>query len=154
MTSPKTDITLTGIAYKTAKRGVMNSVFCANVTLERGVENDIFGRPGKRQVTVMSEEQWQIACQQINNDLDWLTRRANLLINGYQFSVDDVGKVIQIGDDLQLIITGETDPCKKMEQAYSGLEQALTPDWRGGVTCRVKKPGLIQQDDIVTIITL
>ena len=154
MQQPKIDITLAAIAYKTAKRGVMNSVFCANVTVERGVENDIFGRPGKRQVTVMSKEQWQIACQQIGNDLDWLTRRANLMISGYQFSAADVGKVIQIGDDLQLIITGETDPCKKMEQAYSGLEQALTPNWRGGVTCKVIASGLIQQDDIVTIKTL
>lgn len=154
MKSPNTDINLAGIAYKTAKRGVMNQVFCANVTVERGVENDIFGRPGKRQVTVLSKEQWQIACQQINSDLDWLTRRANLLVSGYQFSASDVGKVIQVGDDLQLVITGETDPCKKMELAYSGLEHALTPDWRGGVTCKVKRPGLIQQDDIVTITTL
>jgi MOSC domain-containing protein YiiM len=76
------------------------------------------------------------------------------MISGYQFSAADVGKVIQIGDDLQLIITGETDPCKKMEQAYSGLEQALTPNWRGGVTCKVIASGLIQQDDIVTIKTL
>lgn len=144
-------ITLEAIAYKTAKRGIMKPAFCANVTVERGVENDIFGRPGKRQVTVMSQQQWQIACQQIDADLDWLTRRANLLISGYQFSAADVGKVISIGRDLQLLITGETDPCKKMEIAHPGLEQALRPDWRGGVTCRVIQAGLIQPDDLVTV---
>lgn len=144
-------ITLEAIAYKTAKRGVMKPTFCANVTVERGVENDIFGRPGKRQVTVMSQQQWQLACEQINADLDWLTRRANLLISGYQFSMADVGKVISIGTDLQLQITGETDPCKKMEMAHPGLEQALLPDWRGGVTCRVIQAGLIQPDDLVTV---
>jgi MOSC domain-containing protein YiiM len=144
-------ITLEAIAYKTAKRGIMKPAFCANVTLERGVENDIFGRPGKRQVTVMSQQQWQIACEQIDADLDWLTRRANLLISGYQFSAADVGKVISIGQDLQLHITGETDPCKKMEISHPGLEQALRPDWRGGVTCRVIQAGLIQPDDLVTI---
>ncbi|MGI2171546.1 MOSC domain-containing protein [Shewanella sp. MF05960] len=144
-------ITLEAIAYKTAKRGIMKPAFCANVTLERGVENDIFGRPGKRQVTVMSKQQWQIACQQIDADLDWLTRRANLLISGYQFSMADVGKVISIGLDLKLLITGETDPCKKMEIAHPGLEQALRPDWRGGVTCRVIQAGLIQPDDLVTV---
>ena len=144
-------ITLEAIAYKTAKRGVMKATFCANVTVERGVENDIFGRPGKRQVTVMSHQQWQLACEQINADLDWLTRRANLLISGYQFSMADVGKVISIGTDLQLQITGETDPCKKMEMAHPGLEQALLPDWRGGVTCRVIQAGLIQPDDLVTV---
>ena len=144
-------ITLEAIAYKTAKRGIMKPAFCANVTLERGVENDIFGRPGKRQVTVISQQQWQIACEQIDADLDWLTRRANLLISGYQFSATDVGKVISIGQDLQLHITGETDPCKKMEISHPGLEQALRPDWRGGVTCRVIQAGLIQPDDLVTI---
>ncbi|GGP98251.1 MOSC domain-containing protein [Shewanella ulleungensis] len=144
-------ITLEAIAYKTAKRGIMKPAFCANVTLERGVENDIFGRPGKRQVTVISQQQWQIACEQIDADLDWLTRRANLLISGYQFSAADVGKVISIGQDLQLHITGETDPCKKMEISHPGLEQALRPDWRGGVTCRVIQAGLIQPDDLVTI---
>lgn len=142
---------LAAIAYKTAKRGKMNQVFCANVTLERGVENDVFGRPGKRQVTVLSQQQWQIACKQINADLDWLARRANLLITGHEFSADDVGKTLQIGADLQLLITGETDPCKKMEAAFAGLEQALTPDWRGGVTCKVIQAGLIQPDDPVTL---
>lgn len=142
---------LAAIAYKTAKRGKMNQVFCANVTLERGVENDVFGRPGKRQVTVLSQPQWQIACKQINADLDWLTRRANLLITGHEFSADDVGKTLQIGADLQLLITGETDPCKKMQDAFAGLEQALTPDWRGGVTCKVIQAGLIQPDDPVTM---
>ncbi len=44
-------ITLEAIAYKTAKRGVMKPTFCANVTVERGVENDIFGRPGDRYVS-------------------------------------------------------------------------------------------------------
>jgi len=144
-------ITLEAIAYKTAKCGVMKPTPSANVTLAQGVENDVFGRPGKRQVTLMSKQQWQTACQQINADLDWLTRRANLLIDGYEFSSLDVGKVITIGIELQLQITGETDPCKKMEQACRGLEQALTPDWRGGVTCRVIKAGQIQPGDVITI---
>ncbi|AZG34348.1 MULTISPECIES: MOSC domain-containing protein [Shewanella] len=144
-------ITLEAIAYKTAKRGAMKPALCANVTLARGVENDVFGRPGKRQVTVLSKPQWQIACQQVKTDLDWLTRRANLLINGYQFSAADVGKIITIGTELRLQITGETDPCKKMELAHAGLEQALTPDWRGGVTCRVINGGLIQPGDLIIL---
>lgn len=145
-------ITLAAIAYKTTKRGMMKPTFCANVTIERGVENDIFGRPGKRQVTVMTKQQWQMACDEIDANLDWLTRRANLLIDGYEFSAADIGKIISIGSNLQLQITGETDPCNKMEQAYFGLEQALTPDWRGGVTCKVIQAGLIQPEDLVSII--
>ncbi|KPZ69282.1 MULTISPECIES: MOSC domain-containing protein [Shewanella] len=143
--------TLQAIAYKTVKKGPMKPVFCANVSLLRGVENDVFGRPSKRQVTVMSIEQWKTACQEINVNLDWLTRRANLLIDGHEFSAADVGKTISIGEHVSLVITGETDPCAKMEIAQPGLEQALSPHWRGGVTCKVVTEGLIQTEDPVVI---
>ena len=44
---------LIGIAYKTEKRGAMITTEAASVTQKTGVEKDIFGRPGKRQVTVV-----------------------------------------------------------------------------------------------------
>lgn len=141
---------LIGIAYKKKKGGPMEEVFCAKVTRNHGVETDVFGRPGKRQVTVLSYEQWQLACNDIDASLAWVTRRANLLISGHQFSSADKGKRLNIGE-LVLEITGETDPCKKMDIAYSGLETALTPDWRGGVTCTVIQDGLIQIDDHITL---
>ena len=57
---------------------------------------------------------------------------------------------MRIGD-LQLEITGETDPCARMEEQVSGLRQALTPDWRGGVTCRVRSSGRIAVGDAVSL---
>lgn len=143
---------LLGIAYKTVKNGLMKEVLCANVTQLSGVEKDVFGRPGKRQVTVLSKQQWLTACQSINVDLPWTTRRANLFVDGLVFSSADVGKHLQIGE-LLLEITGETDPCKKMEAAHIGLEAALSPDWRGGVTCRVIVGAMIHQGDTVTLVT-
>ena len=134
---------LIGIAFKTEKRGQIITVEQAQVTQAKGVENDIFGRPGKRQVTVMSIQQWQLACNDVGKTLPWFTRRANLLVDGISFSSKDLGKQLVIGE-LILEITGETDPCKKMEQAYPGLEAALLPDWRGGVTCRVLNDAKIQ----------
>jgi len=142
---------LLAIAYKTVKRGPMNEVLCANVTQLRGVEKDVFGRPGKRQVTVLSKIQWQQACHSIEADLPWTTRRANLLVDDLVFSSADVGKHLQIGD-LRLEITGETDPCKKMEIAHVGLEAALTPDWRGGVTCRLLNDAMIHLGDEITLV--
>jgi len=140
---------LVAIAYKIVKRGPMKEVLCANVTQHSGVEKDVFGRPGKRQVTVLSLQQWQTACKSINANLVWTIRRANLLVDGLSFSSADVGKQLHIGD-LSLEITGETDPCKKMEMAHPGLELALTPDWRGGVTCRVLNDAMIHLGDPVT----
>ncbi|MCS6161833.1 MOSC domain-containing protein [Shewanella sp. SW36] len=142
---------LLAIAYKTVKRGPMNEVLCANVTQLSGVEKDVFGRPGKRQVTVLSKLQWQQACHSIEADLPWTTRRANLLVDDLVFSSADVGKHLQIGE-LRLEITGETDPCKKMEIAHAGLEAALTPDWRGGVTCRVLNDAMIHLGDEITLV--
>ncbi|MDT3309148.1 MOSC domain-containing protein [Shewanella baltica] len=142
---------LLAIAYKTVKRGPMNEVLCANVTQLSGVEKDVFGRPGKRQVTVLSKLQWQQACHSIEADLPWTTRRANLLVDDLVFSSADVGKHLQIGE-LRLEITGETDPCKKMEIAHVGLEAALTPDWRGGVTCRVLNDAMIHLGDEITLV--
>ena len=142
---------LLAIAYKTVKRGPMNEVLCANVTQLSGVEKDVFGRPGKRQVTVLSKIQWQQACHSIEADLPWTIRRANLLVDDLVFSSADVGKHLQIGE-LRLEITGETDPCKKMEIAHAGLEAALTPDWRGGVTCRVLNDAMIHLGDEITLV--
>jgi MOSC domain-containing protein YiiM len=45
--------------------------------------------------------------------------------------------------DAVLEVTGETDPCERMEEAQAGLFQALAPEWRGGVTCRVIANGTI-----------
>ena len=39
---------------------------------------------------------------------------------------------------LVLEVTMETRPCQLMEAAHRGLRGALTPDWRGGVCCRVE----------------
>lgn len=142
---------LLAIAYKTVKRGPMNEVLCANVTQLSGVEKDVFGRPGKRQVTVLSKIQWLQACHSIEADLPWTTRRANLLVDDLVFSGADVGKHLHIGE-LRLEITGETDPCKKMEIAHVGLEAALTPDWRGGVTCRVLNDAMIHLGDEITLV--
>ncbi|WP_028773395.1 MOSC domain-containing protein [Shewanella waksmanii] len=141
---------LLGISYKTVKKGPMIETGSALVTTTSGVAQDVFGRPGKRQVTVMSAEQWRVACDSINVDLPWTTRRANLLVEGLCFSQQDLGKTLEIGA-LKLLITGETDPCKKMEIAQPGLENALLPDWRGGVTCRVVNDATIAIGDTVIL---
>ncbi|MPY26394.1 MOSC domain-containing protein [Shewanella psychropiezotolerans] len=142
--------TLIAIGFKPIKQKPMTLVTKANVTCNHGVEQDFFGRPGKRQVTVMSKEQWQTVCAELNTMLPWTTRRANLLVEGLSFTPAHVGKILQIGE-LKLEITGETDPCKKMEIAHAGLEAALRPDWRGGVTCRVLNDAEINTGDSVLL---
>jgi len=123
----------------------------AEVTLEQGVAADFRGKPGKRQVTVLTREGWQAACAEAGlNDEPWTIRRANLLIEGLALT-NSAGCILKIGV-VQLLITQETDPCKRMEERYQGLSDALAKAWRGGVCCRVLVPGRIQIGDKVELL--
>lgn len=144
-------ITLQSIAFRPKIKAPMQLKQQAMVTRVAGIEGDARGKPGKRQVTLLSEEQWQLACDVINIQLPWTIRRANLLLKGLQCDSSLVGKQIKIGA-LILLVTGETDPCSKMDAQVMGLMQALTPDWRGGICCKVIADGRITIDDKVHIV--
>ncbi len=134
---------LIGIALRNKRRGQMCQIDTAAIGLKCGVKGDYRGRAGPRQVTILSQDSWSDACGQLNVDLPWTIRRANLLITGKRFSSQDVGRVISIGK-VELRITRETNPCHRMEDASAGLREALDIDWRGGVCCRVEQEGIIR----------
>jgi len=142
---------LLDIAFRAKSRAPMQTKMETMVSRVAGVEHDFRGKPGKRQVTVLSLEQWQHACEEVNTTLPWTVRRANLLVTGVIFDASFVGKQIKIGQ-LILLVTGETDPCPKMDAQHQGLTQALTPDWRGGVCCKVIADGRVKTNDDVQII--
>jgi MOSC domain-containing protein YiiM len=137
------------IARREKSRAPMEEVDAAQVTTETGVEGDFRGNPDERQVTVLTRESWQAACDELGKEIPWTTRRSNILIEGVRVE-GKLGQTIRIGD-LALAITGETDPCSRMEEQVAGLRQALTPDWRGGVTCRVVSSGDIAVGDTVEL---
>jgi len=141
--------TLLGVAIKSASKAPVVSLDNATISLESGVQGDHRGKPGDRQVTVLSRESWEDACQQIDQDLPWTVRRANLLIEGPSL-VDSTGSRLQVGD-VVLEITGETKPCPRMDEASPGLKDALVPAWRGGATCKVIRGGKVSIGDPVSI---
>ena len=112
------------------------------VSRAAGVVGDTRGRPGQRQVTVLSAQAWLEACALAGTDLPWLARRANLLVDGLDLRAS-TGAILRLGDDIELLVTGELDPCARMDAAAPGLKVALRDDWRGGVTCRVHRGGLL-----------
>ena len=140
---------LLGIAIKESKRSPMVLKEWVNVTTEQGVDGDHRGGPGARQVTVISQDSWDKACQDLDKSLPWIARRANLLVGGVVLK-DSRGKFLQIGE-LILGITGETKPCQRMDESCQGLQEVLKPEWRGGVICKVIKSGSIKVDDIVRL---
>lgn len=138
---------LTGIARREAKRAPMQILERADISTETGVALDFRGRPGMRQVTVISARAWRDACTALEKEIPWTTRRANLLVDDFELP-RTIGAILKIGK-VRLRITGEVDPCSRMEEQCPGLKQALQPEWRGGVSCIVVEGGAVALGDEV-----
>lgn len=141
---------LAGIARREQKRAPMDTLASAEISVETGVASDSRGKPGKRQVSLLSAEAWQAACDDTGTDAPWTTRRANLLIEGLDLPKAP-GHIVAIGD-VRLRTTVEIDPCSRMDEQVSGLTDALTPDWRGGIGCEVIAGGVVSVGDEVRIL--
>jgi MOSC domain-containing protein YiiM len=140
---------LTGIARREKKRAPMETLERANISTETGVAEDFRGKPGHRQVTVISAEAWGSACRALGQDIPWTTRRSNLLVEGLELP-HTTGAILAIGP-VRLRITGEVDPCSRMDEQYLGLTKALQPEWRGGISCTVLQGGPVALGDTVTL---
>ncbi|MBT8086044.1 MAG: MOSC domain-containing protein [Woeseia sp.] len=140
---------LCGIARRSAKRAAMETLTTAEISSVSGVADDFRGRPGKRQVTVISKQAWQAACRDLGTELPWTTRRANLFVEEMELP-RRTGDVLQIGD-VELRVTMEVDPCPRMDEQHEGLRKALSPEWRGGVACTVLHGGTVAIGDAVRL---
>lgn len=140
---------LLDIARKAGSGAPMETVNLVTVTEATGIEGDYRGESTRRQVTVLAREDWEAACTELNVNLDWTTRRANLLIEGIPLR-ETTGQVIRIGD-LVLKVTGETKPCDLMEKSQTGLRESLETGWRGGVSCQVIRGGTINIGDPIRL---
>lgn len=141
---------LAGIARREKKLSPMESLESAEISAETGVANDSRGKPGKRQVTLLSANDWQAACDEVGQDVVWTTRRANLFLENFDLP-KEAGRIVAIGD-VRLRTTVEIDPCSRMDDQCPGLKKALQPDWRGGVGCEVLQGGTIKIGDTVSVV--
>jgi MOSC domain-containing protein YiiM len=133
---------LLGIAVKQQRKGPVSLHDEAMINIHAGLVGDWRGKPGPRQVTLMSLADWHAACDELGVDLPWQTRRANLLVDALPLQQSSGARIV-LGEAV-LEVTGETDPCERMEEIQPGLFQALAPGWRGGVTCRVVANGVVR----------
>ena len=120
------------------------------MTFDKGVGDDSRGLiKGDRQVTVMTLENWKATCDELDRHLHWTTRRANIMIEGIDLE-NTTGNLLRIGN-FMLEITGELNPCSRMDEQKEGLTKALTPNWRGGVKCKILSEGIVNENDEVTL---
>ncbi len=141
---------LVGIAKRDKKRAEMEILDDAEISEQTGVANDFRGKPGKRQVTVISAEAWAAACEELGQEIPWTSRRANLLVEEIELP-QRTGDIIEIVG-VRLLVTMEVDPCSRMDEQFQGLRSALTPEWRGGVACTVLRGGPVRLGDSVSVL--
>lgn len=140
--------TLDGIAVAPRILGAMQEQQQAEVSVDEGIEGDARGRKRGRQITILFDADWSDAVAETGDAMHWTERRANLLVSGMR-SPTEAGGIFEIGT-VRLEVVMETDPCDLMESKRDGLKSALTPNWRGGVCCRVVGAGSFQVGDAVT----
>lgn len=140
-----------GIATRKKTKAQMDEHSDAVISFQGGVGQDSRGKKqGKRQVTIMTLENWHLTCKELGQEIPWTTRRANILIEGLDLK-DKTGQKLRIGTAL-VEITGELEPCNRMDKQFEGLTQILEKDWRGGVTCKLLEEGQVHLNDEVELL--
>lgn len=139
---------LVAIAKRSQKKGPMCLLEKASVSQDGGVNDSYGDKPDKRKVTILRSESWSEVCAEVDN-IDWIFRRANLLTEGLEHC--DPGTRISIGE-VVLEVTGETKPCSRMDEIRPGLQEVLAPSCRGGMTCKVIQPGLIEPGNDIKVL--
>jgi len=101
------------------------------------------GTRSKRQILLMDIETL------IEFGLSERDIKENITVQGIDFSLIKSGNIVRIGMDVVLEITGDCEPCSRMDELRSGLKNAI--DGRRGMLAYVKSGGTISSGDSVTV---
>jgi MOSC domain-containing protein YiiM len=122
----------------------MDAVDEAQLEAGRGLVGNV-DRSRRRQVTLIEREAWTRLMAQVGASLDPSVRRANLMVSGLDLA-HTRGRVLRFGD-ARLAIDGETTPCERMDEASSGLQDAMRVNWGGGAFAQILTGGTIRVGD-------
>lgn len=140
---------LTQIWIKRMHKGPMDPAASAKVVAGKGLVGNA-NQGGKRQVTIVSNKNWEAVTAPLGATPDPRMRRANLLVSDVDFT-DSRGKILHIGK-VRIRIYGETRPCEQMEAVAPGLQQAMSVPWGGGAFGEVLDDGEIAVGDPVELL--
>lgn len=140
--------TVKGLAITPKIMAPMEARDHVSVDVETGIDGDARGKKRRRQVSILFEEDWNDAVAETGDAINWIERRANILVTGMRSPQVEGGRFMIGGVTLEVAM--ETDPCEVMEALRPGLREAMTPAWRGGVCCTVISGGDITLGDSVS----
>ena len=128
-------------------RKPMKEVDSARVITGQGIEGDrhlkVDGSRSRRQILIMDRETLG------NFSLDDGIIRENITVAGMDFSSIDAGDRVSIGREVVLEITGECEPCARMDEIRAGLQNEL--DGQRGMLAYAEKGGLISVGDAISV---
>lgn len=136
------------IAYRPTGGDAMRELSECVVAEKRGLELEN-RKHGKREITLLSQEAWNVVCDELDAELNWHTRRANLLVTGIDLRAC-IGHAVTVGG-VRVWVHRETGPCQLMDDQHAGLLEALKPDCRGGVHGQVISSGTIRVGDPIML---
>ena len=120
-------------------RDPMKEVNGANFLTGQGMEGDRHlrsdGRRSNRQVLIMDSETLS------HFDLLPGQVRENVTVAGLDFSSISAGDKVSLGGDVILEITGDCEPCARMDELRPGLKDEI--DGKRGLLAFVEKGGVV-----------
>ena len=120
-------------------RDPMKEVNGANFITGQGMEGDRHlrsdGRRSNRQVLIMDSETLS------HFDLLPGQVRENVTVAGLDFSSISAGDKVSLGGDVILEITGDCEPCARMDELRPGLKDEI--DGKRGLLAFVEKGGVV-----------
>jgi MOSC domain-containing protein YiiM len=125
----------------------MKEVQSARIITGQGIEGDRHlrsdGSRSKRQVLLMDRETLS------EFGLDDGVIRENITVEGLDFPSLISGDRVSIGEEVVLEITGDCEPCARMDEIRPGLQQDL--DGKRGMLARAEKGGRISIGDSIKV---
>ena len=137
--------TIVSIQRSPGSRRPMQPVNPARVIRDFGLEEDRHARAGsERQLLLIEEETLQAMNLGIGEVKENLTTRG-VVLTGLE-----TGRILRVGSEVRLRVTGPCRPCSRMDEIRAGLQEEL--DGRRGVLARVESGGSISVGDPIRIL--
>ena len=144
-----TEATIVGLRLCVGSRDPMKIVDDATVITGEGIEGDSHrradGRRTQRQILLMDRETIS------KFDLRDGDVRENITVEGLDFSTLKDGDKVAIGSEVILRITGDCEPCSRMDELRDGLKDEL--DGQRGMLAFAEKGGIISNGDSIDTVT-